>query len=50
MNSHITVPKCVLKQFALDKNGFYKYDVQTKIISRGYPKTTLRKRGITLKQ
>ena len=45
MNSHITVPKCVLKQFALDKNGFYKYDVQTKIISRGYPRTTFTEEG-----
>jgi 3-phosphoshikimate 1-carboxyvinyltransferase len=48
MNSHITVPKCVLKQFALDKNGFYKYDVQTKIISRGYPKTTFTEEGVVL--
>lgn len=45
MNSHITVPKCVLKQFALDKDGFYKYDVKTKIISRGYPKTTFTEEG-----
>ena len=45
MDSHITVPKCVLKQFALDKNGFYKYNVQTKIISRGYPRTTFTEEG-----
>ncbi len=40
MNSHIIVPKCVLKKFALDCNGFHKYEVQNDRISRGYPKTT----------
>lgn len=41
MNSHIQIPKCVFKEFAKDNNGFFKYNIKTKIISRGYPKTTL---------
>jgi len=41
MNSHIQIPKCVFKEFAKDNKGFFKYNIKTKIISRGYPKTTL---------
>lgn len=40
MNSHIQMPKCILKQFALDNNGFYKYDIQKGRINRGFPKST----------
>ena len=40
MNSHIQIPKCVFKEFVNDGNFFYKFDVKTKKVSKGYPKTT----------
>ena len=40
MNSHIQIPKCVFREFALSDNGFYKYSVKSNKITRGFPKTT----------
>lgn len=40
MNSHIQMPKCILKEFAKVNNGFYKYNVQDGIINRSFPKST----------
>ena len=40
MNSHIQIPKCVLKEFALKNNGYYKYCIETQRIVFGHPKTT----------
>lgn len=40
MNSHIQIPKCVFREFALNNHGFYKYSVKSHKITRGYPKTT----------
>lgn len=40
MNSHILIPKCVLLNFVNEHNQLYKYDIQSRRISPGYPKTT----------
>lgn len=40
LNSHILIPKCVLLNFVNEHNQLYKYDIQTRRISPGYPKTT----------
>lgn len=45
MKSHITIPNCVLKRFALNNNGFYKYDVKRQVITRGHPRSTFTEAG-----
>ena len=40
MNSHILIPKCVLKKFVNDKQYYFKYDIITDKITKAYPKTT----------
>ena len=40
MNSHIQIPKCVFREFALINNGFFKYGITSKKITPGYPKST----------
>ena len=40
MDSHIQMPKFILKQFADDKGEFYKYEVKTGYISVGTPAAT----------
>ena len=45
INSHIQMPKCVFKEFAKENNGFYKYNIQSGIINRGFPKSTFTEEG-----
>lgn len=40
MDSHILVPKVILKQFVNENQNFYKYEIEHKRISLGYPKST----------
>ena len=45
MNSHITIPRSVLDEFANDKKWLFKYEVENYRISRGFPKTTYTEEG-----
>lgn len=40
MDSHIQIPKCVLRKFTNEKQIFHKYEINTKRISKGNPKKT----------
>ena len=40
MDSHIQIPKVALKEFANDKNYFFKYEIATNELNKGFPKRT----------
>lgn len=40
MDSHIQIPKVALKEFANDKNFFFKYEITTNELNKGFPKRT----------
>lgn len=40
MRSHILIPKSVFKEFANEKDYFFKYDIKKNIIARGFPRST----------
>lgn len=40
MNSHIQMPKAILKKFVNEQNFYYKFDVKKRKINRGFPKST----------
>lgn len=40
MNSHIQMPKAILKKFVNEQNFYYKYDAKTHDINKGFPKST----------
>ena len=40
MDSHIQIPKVALKEFANDKNFFFKYEITTNELKKGFPKRT----------
>lgn len=39
MKSHIQMPKCILKNFTNENNHFFCYDVISKQVSKGHPKS-----------
>ena len=45
MDSHITIPKSVYKEFVNEKNFYYKYDVKNVKVSKGNPKKTFTEEG-----
>ncbi len=50
IDSHIQMPKRVLKKFENKQHCFYRYDVRTGIIAKGYPKTTNTQKGFYSKE
>lgn len=44
MDSHILIPKCVYKEFVNADNFYYKYSINAKKITKGYPKKTYTKK------
>lgn len=45
MNSHITVPHSIFKEFADNNNHLYKYEIENDRISRGFPRSTYTEEG-----
>ena len=45
MKSHIQIPKCVFSEFADGDKKFYKYNIETNKISKGYPRSTFTEDG-----
>jgi len=45
MNSHIQMPKKILKKFVNEQNFYYKYDAKTHDINKGFPKSTYTQEG-----